>query len=78
VLATVQEFSTNFAKSADLLNAEGNFIPRRLDNLNRVIDFIDNNKASLQAEFGLGDSAAPTGKVAQALAVYNAIYDMKT
>lgn len=78
VLATVQEFSANFAKSADLLNAEGNFIPRRLDNLNRVIDFIDNNKASLQAEFGLGDSAAPTGKVAQALAVYNAIYDMKT
>lgn len=74
-LATVREFGANFAKSAELLNAEGNFIPRRLDNLNRAIDFIDNNKASLQAEFGLGDAAAPSGKIAQALAVYNAIHD---
>lgn len=74
VLAAVQEFSVNFAKSAELLNAEGNFIPRRLDNLDRAIDFIDNNKVSLQAEFGLGDAAAPSGKVAQALAVYNAIH----
>lgn len=76
VLATVREFGANFAKSAELLNAEGNFIPRRLDNLNRAIDFIDTNKASLQAEFGVGDAAAPSGKIAQALAVYNAIYGM--
>ncbi|MDP1683081.1 MAG: hypothetical protein Q8L39_15075 [Burkholderiales bacterium] len=71
---TVQEFSANFAKSADLLNAEGNFIPNRLNNLNRAIHYIADHKDSLQAEFGLGDPAKPNKQVAQALAAYNQIY----
>lgn len=71
---TVQEFSANFAKSADLLNSEGNFIPNRLDNLSRAIHYIADHKESLQAEFGLGDSAKPSKQVAQALAAYNQIY----
>jgi len=71
VVATVQEFSTSFVKSASLLNSGGNFIARQIDNLNRAIHFITDNKSSLQAEFGTGDAAKPTGLLAQALAAYN-------
>lgn len=74
VINAVQEFSVNFVKSADLLNAGGNFISNRLNNLGRVIHYIDDHKASLQAEFGLGDPAQPSSLVAQALAAYNAVY----
>jgi hypothetical protein len=69
----IREFSGNFAKSAELLNSEGNFIPNRMNNLARVIDYLDTNKASLQTEFGLGDSARPSGEVARALAAYQAM-----
>jgi hypothetical protein len=64
VVDTVQEFSKNFAKSASLLNSDGNFIPRQLYNLKHAIHFIADNKASLQAEFGTGNAAKPTGQVA--------------
>ena len=74
VVDAVQEFSVNFAKSASLLNSEGNFILRQLDNLDRAIHFIADNKDSLQKEFGTGDAAKPTGPVAQALAAYNQTY----
>lgn len=70
VVDTVQQFSAHFAKSAALLNADGNFIPNRLNNLGRVIAYIEDNRSSLQAEFGLGDAARPSGQVAQALAAY--------
>jgi hypothetical protein len=69
----VQAFSANFAKSAELLNSDGNFIPNRLANLNRAITYIDDNKTSLQAEFGLGDSVNPSAQVAKALAAYKQI-----
>lgn len=71
VVATVQEFGANFAKSANLLNSSGNFIERQIDNLDRAIHFIRDNRRSLQAEFGTGDEAKPTEQVAQALAEYN-------
>lgn len=74
VVNTVDEFSANFAKSAGLLNSTSNFIPNRLANLDRVIDYISENKTSLQAEFGLGDPARISDKVAKALAAYNATY----
>jgi len=68
---TLQQFGANFAKSAELLNSDGNFIPNRLNNLSRVIHYIADNKSSLQAEFGQGDAAKPSGQIAQALAAYN-------
>lgn len=74
VVNSVQEFSANFAKSASLLNSDGNFILKQLDNLGRAIHFIADNKASLQAEFGTGNAAKPVGQVAQALAAYNQTY----
>jgi hypothetical protein len=74
VVATINEFSTNFAKSAELLGSANNFIPNRLANLDRVIDYIGDNKSSLQAEFGLGNAATPNAAVSKALAAYNAMF----
>jgi hypothetical protein len=70
VVAAVGEFGRHFARSAELLVSENNFIPNRLDNLDRAIDFIADNRTSLQAEFGLGDPARPSPLVAKALAAY--------
>ncbi|WP_301101349.1 flagellar filament capping protein FliD [Propionivibrio sp.] len=71
---TLQQFSANFAKSAELLNSPNNFIPNRLANLDRVIDYISDNKPSLQAEFGLGDPAKPSAQITKALAAYDQIF----
>jgi len=73
---TIDEFSANFAKSAELLNSTNNFIPNRLNNLDRVIDYIADNKASLQAEFGLGDLARPSAQIAKALTTYEQVYSL--
>ncbi len=71
-VGALHEFTAHFTKAAELLNSDGNFINNRLNNLSRVIGYIDTNLASLQAEFGLGDPAKPTGQLAKALASYNA------
>jgi hypothetical protein len=71
VVNTIDEFAANFAKSAQLLDSPNNFIPNRLANLDRVIDYIGSNSAALQAEFGRGDPARMSAQVAQALAAYN-------
>ena len=71
---TLDEFTANFAKSAELLNSAGNLIGNRLDNLSRAISYIDSNLKSLQAEFGLGDPAQPSGQLAKALANDNATH----
>jgi hypothetical protein len=67
---TLREFGTNFAKAADLLNSEGNFIANRVANLGRVISYINAHKPDLQTEFGLGDAARPNAQTARALAAY--------
>lgn len=74
VVNTLQEFGANFARSAGLLNANNNFIPNQLDNLDRAIDYIADNGTDLRAEFGTGDAARPTGQIAQVLAAYNQSY----
>ena len=73
VLNAVHEFSANFAKSAELLNSTNNFIPNRLANLDRVIDYITANKSSLQTEFGLGAPAKVSEQIAKAVARYEQI-----
>jgi hypothetical protein len=75
-VAAIDQFSGNFAKSAQLLNESDNFIPSQLNNLNNAISFITTNLSSLQSEFGMGDPANPTPAVSQALAAYNSM--MKT
>lgn len=74
VVNAIDAFSANFAKSAALLNSDNNFIPKQLDNLGRVIHYIDEHKGALAQEFGSGDPAIPSGKIAQALALYQQIY----
>lgn len=69
-LHALQEFGANFAKSADLLTSDGNLVPNRLGNLDRVIHFISENKTSLQREFGTGEAARPSGAEARALLAY--------
>lgn len=69
-VATIREFSGNFARSAELLNSANNFIPNRLGNLDRAIDYIADNRLSLQREFGLGDTPKTSSAVARALAAY--------
>ncbi len=71
VVSAIDEFGAHFAKSADLLNSEGNFIQNALNNRSRAIDYIADNKTSLQNEFGTGDAAKSSGATAQALAAYN-------
>ncbi len=70
VASATREFGAHFARSAELLNADNNFIPSQLDNLNRAIRYINENLASWQKEFGLGDAARPAGQVAKALSAY--------
>jgi len=70
VVGATREFGAHFARSAELLNADNNFIPNQLDNLNRAISYIGDNLAAWQAEFGIGDAARPAGQVAKALAAY--------
>jgi len=67
---TLQEFSANFAKSAKMLNEDGNFFQRQLGNLSGAIGYIAKNEQSWQAEFGTGDAAKPNAQVTQALAAY--------
>lgn len=75
-VSAISEFSGNFAKSAELLASSNNFIPNRLDNLDRVIDYFADHKASLQAEFGLGDPAKPSAQIAKALAAYKQMFSV--
>lgn len=70
VIAAVAEFGKNFARSAELLVSANNFIPNRLNNLDRAIDFIADKRSALQTEFGLGEPARPSALVAKALAAY--------
>ena len=69
-VATIDQFAANFARSAELLNSANNFIPNRLANLDRVIDYIDANTPSLQREFGSGEAAKASGEFARALEAY--------
>lgn len=73
-VSTIQDFAANFAKSASLLTSDNNFVLNHLNNLGRAIHYIGDNKTALTQEFGTGDPAKPTGKVAQALAAYNAMF----
>lgn len=72
----LQSFSAQFARAAELLDADGNFVPNQLKNLSRAIHYIDDNTSSLQAEFGMGDAAKPSAQVAQALAAYKGTYSI--
>lgn len=72
-VSTVQEFSANFARSAELLVSENNFVRNRMENLEKVLDYVASNRQALESEFGRGDAARPNEQIARALAEYNAL-----
>lgn len=76
VIETIKAFSESFAQTATLLNADRGLIANRLSNLDYAIDYIADNKTSLQSEFGLGDPATPLPAIAQAIASYNRMYTL--
>lgn len=73
VVNTIGEFSANFARSAELLTSTNNFVPNRLANLDRAIDYISENVSAWQTEFGRGDAVPSSAQIAKALAAYNRI-----
>ena len=73
VVNTIGEFSANFARSAELLTSTNNFVPNRLANLDRAIDYISDHASAWQAEFGRGDAAPSSAQITKALAAYNRI-----
>lgn len=73
VVSTIGEFAANFAKSAELLISANNFVPNRLANLDRAIEYIDKNLGAWQTEFGRGDAAQPSAQIAKALSAYQQI-----
>ncbi|HEY3432972.1 MAG TPA: flagellar filament capping protein FliD [Rhodocyclaceae bacterium] len=76
VVNAIDQFSANFAKSADLLNDDGNFIHNAMDNRSRAINYVENNKSSLQSEFGTGATASASGQTAEALAAYEKAHSL--
>ena len=70
-LGTLKEFSARFSETAELLGSGSSFIAHQLDNLEHAFDYIGDNSASLQAEFGLGDPAKLSATLTKALASYN-------
>jgi hypothetical protein len=75
-VVAIDAFSAHFARSADLLNAEDNFMTHALDNRHRAIAYIADNHASWQQEFGTGKAAEPTGATAKALAAYDVAFNL--
>lgn len=71
VVAAIDQFSAGFSKAAQTITGSDNFIQNQLGNLGNAISYLSKNEQSLQAEFGTGAAANPTGAVAQALALYN-------
>ena len=65
VIDTVQQFSANFAKSAELLDSSGNFVSSQLSNLSQAINYINQNESSLQSEFGTGAPTQSTSQVSR-------------
>lgn len=76
VIETIDAFSESFAQTAMLLNSKQGLIANRLNNLDHAIDYIADNKTSLQSEFGLGDPATPSPAIMQAIASYNRMYTL--
>ncbi|QLI80288.1 flagellar filament capping protein FliD [Chitinibacter fontanus] len=74
--AAVSDFANHFAQSATLLTEQNNFFAKQQANLAKVISYMDNNKAKLQQEFGLGDPPQPSSSVARAYADYQQKYGL--
>ncbi len=71
VVAAVNAFANTFVTTVDFLNAKGHAQQRQMSNLDRAVDWIDDNRESVQKEFGPGAAATPNEAFAKAAARYD-------
>jgi flagellar capping protein FliD len=67
---TIHDFANQFIATITNINAEHNPQDKQLNNLERAIQWIADNKGSVQKEFGLGKPATPNSTYAKAAAAY--------
>lgn len=70
-VAGLASFGATFATTVQVLNAPGHAQLRQMDNLDRAVHWIADNKAAVQKEFGPGKAATPDQAFAKAAALYD-------
>ncbi len=71
VVNAVTAFADTFATTVDFLNAKGHSQQRQMNNLDRAVNWIDDNREAVQKEFGPGAAATPNDAFAKAAANYD-------
>lgn len=71
VVASVTAFANTFVTTVDFLNAKDHSQQRQMANLDRAVNWIGDNKAAVQKEFGPGAAATPNEAFAKAAARYD-------
>jgi hypothetical protein len=71
VIASVNAFADTFVTTVDFLNAKDHAQQRQMSNLDRAVNWIGENKAAVQKEFGPGAAATPNEAFAKAAARYD-------
>lgn len=71
VVASITAFANTFVTTVDFLNAKGHSQQRQMANLNRAVNWIDENKDDVEKEFGPGAAATPNDAFAKAAALYD-------
>ncbi len=68
---SVNAFANTFVTTVDFLNAKDHSQQRQMANLDRAVDWIGDNKAAVEKEFGPGKAATPNEAFAKAAALYD-------
>ena len=71
VVASLTAFANTFATTVDFLNAKGHSQQRQMANLDKAVNWIDDNRDDVQKEFGPGAAATPNEAFAKAAALYD-------
>lgn len=67
---TIVDFATTFSQTTTSLNSKGNQQDNQMNNLDRAIHWIADNRVEVQQEFGPGLLARPNAAFAKAAAAY--------
>ncbi len=73
VAAALTAFADTFVTTVDFLNKAGHGQQRQMANLDRAVNWIGENKADVEKEFGPGKAATPNEAFAKAAALYDAM-----
>ncbi len=72
-LNAINDFADAYSGTVDSIDAPGHAHGRQLDNLNRAVNWIRDNRAAVEKEFGPGAAATPDEAFANAAARYDAM-----